>query len=79
MARHSVPPMSIDSLVMHADIVATIVGDKNVVVTGITQDSRNVEPGDILCCVRGESFDGHQFIGEAISRGAVAVLVDHID
>ena len=79
MARHSVSPMSIDSLVMHADIVATIVGDKSVVVTGITQDSRNVEPGDILCCVRGESFDGHQFIGEAISRGAVAVLVEHID
>jgi UDP-N-acetylmuramoyl-L-alanyl-D-glutamate--2,6-diaminopimelate ligase len=71
--------MSINSLVMHADIVATIIGDKNVVVTGITQDSRNVESGDILCCVRGDSFDGHQFIGEAISRGAVAVLVDHFD
>ena len=79
MARHLVSPMSIDSLVMHADIVATIIGDKSVVVTGITQDSRNVEPGDILCCVRGESFDGHQFIGEAVSRGAVAVLVEHID
>ena len=79
MARHSVSPLSIDSLVMHADIVATIAGDRNVVLTGITQDSRNVETGDILCCVRGESFDGHQFIGEAISRGAVAVLVDQID
>ena len=79
MARYSVSPLSIDSLVMHADIAATIVGDKNLVLTGITQDSRNVEPGDILCCVRGDSFDGHQFIGEAISRGAVAVLVDHID
>lgn len=79
MARHLVPPLSIDSLVMHADIVATVVGDKDSVVTGITQDSRNVEPGDILCCVRGDSFDGHEFIGEALSRGAVAVLVDHID
>lgn len=79
MARYSVPPLSIDSLVMHADIVATVVGDKDSVVTGITQDSRNVEPGDILCCVRGDSFDGHEFIGEALSRGAVAVLVDHID
>ena len=79
MARQSVSPLTIDSLVMHADIIATIVGDKNAVFTGITQDSRNVEPGDILCCVRGDSFDGHQFIGEAISRGAVAVLVDHID
>lgn len=79
MARYSVSPLSIDSLVMHADVLATIVGDKDSVITGISQDSRNVEPGDILCCVRGDSFDGHQFIGEAISRGAVAVLVDHID
>jgi UDP-N-acetylmuramoyl-L-alanyl-D-glutamate--2,6-diaminopimelate ligase len=64
---------------MHADISATIVGNKDALFSGITQDSRNVEPGDILCCVRGESFDGHQFISEAIARGAVAVLVDHVD
>jgi UDP-N-acetylmuramoyl-L-alanyl-D-glutamate--2,6-diaminopimelate ligase len=79
MARYSVSPLTVDSLVMHADIAATIVGNKNVVFSGITQDSRNVEPGDILCCVRGELFDGHQFVNEAISRGAVAVLVDHVD
>lgn len=79
MSRHSVSPLTVDSLVMHADIPATIVGNKNTVFSGITQDSRNVEPGDILCCVRGESFDGHHFISEAIERGAVAVLVDHID
>ena len=79
MARYSVSPLTIDSLVMHADLAATIVGNKNVVFSGITQDSRNVEPGDLLCCVRGELFDGHQFVNEAISRGAVAVLVDHVD
>jgi len=79
VSRYSVSPLTIDSLVMHADIPATIVGNKDVVFSGITQDSRNVEPGDILCCVRGESFDGHQFISEAIARGAVAVLVDHVD
>jgi len=79
MARYSVSPLTVESLVMHADISATIVGNKNTEFSGITQDSRNVEPGDILCCVRGESFDGHQFVNEAISRGAVAVLVDHVN
>ena len=79
MTRHSVSPLTVDSLVMHADIAASIVGNKNAVFSGITQDSRDVEPGDILCCIRGESFDGHQFIPEAITRGAVAVLVDHFD
>lgn len=79
MARYSVSPLTVDSLVMHADISASIVGNKNTVFSGITQDSRNVEPGDILCCIRGELFDGHQFIPEAVTRGAVAVLVDHFD
>ena len=79
MSRYSVSPLTIDSLVMHADILATIVGNKNAIFSGITQDSRNVEPGDILCCVRGELFDGHHFISEAVARGAVAVLVDHVD
>ena len=79
MARYSVSPLTVDSLVMHADISASIVGNKKAEISGITQDSRNVEPGDILCCVRGGLFDGHQFINEAISRGAVAVLVDHLD
>ena len=79
MARYSVSPLTVDSLVMHADISATIVGNKNTEFSGITQDSRNVEPGDILCCVRGDLFDGHQFINEAIARGVAAVLVDHVD
>ena len=79
MARYSVPPLTVDSLVMHADVSATIVGNRHEIFSGLTQDSRDVEPGDILCCVRGDLFDGHQFIQEAITRGAVAVLVDHID
>ena len=79
MARYSVSPLTVDSLVMHADISAAIVGNRNTEFSGITQDSRNVESGDIFCCVRGELFDGHQFINEAISRGAVAVLVDQVD
>ena len=79
MARHSVSPLSIDGLVMHADIAAKVHGDKNRIISGITQDSRNVEHGDIFCCVRGDSFDGHVFVIDAISRGAVAVLVEQFD
>jgi UDP-N-acetylmuramoyl-L-alanyl-D-glutamate--2,6-diaminopimelate ligase len=79
MPRHSVSPLSVDGLIMHADMVAKIHGDKNRVISGITQDSRNVEPGDIFCCVRGESFDGHVFVTDAISRGAVAVLSEKFD
>ena len=51
-------------------------GNGSTVVSGLTQDSRSVEPGDVYCCVRGRSVDGHRFIPDAIQRGAVAVLVD---
>jgi len=45
-------------------------------VTGIVQDSRQVKPGDLFIAVPGEKTDGAQFVGEAVSRGAVAVLAE---
>ena len=37
-------------------------------------DSRKVEPSDIFVALPGEHADGHQFIGEALARGATGVL-----
>ncbi|MGI6037237.1 MAG: UDP-N-acetylmuramoyl-L-alanyl-D-glutamate--2,6-diaminopimelate ligase [Limnochordia bacterium] len=44
-------------------------------ITGIAYDSRQVQRGDLFVCIRGERFDGHDFIPQALERGAVAVLV----
>jgi UDP-N-acetylmuramoyl-tripeptide--D-alanyl-D-alanine ligase len=38
-------------------------------------DSRTVQPGDLFVAIRGERFDGHAFVGEAVQRGAAGVLV----
>ncbi|MDA8193859.1 MAG: Mur ligase family protein, partial [Thermaerobacter sp.] len=43
-------------------------------VTGITMDSRQVQPGFIFVAVPGFSQDGHKFIQDAMERGAVAVV-----
>jgi len=43
-------------------------------VTGITLDSRAVEPGNVFIALVGGSVDGHQYIPEAISRGAAVVI-----
>lgn len=43
-----------------------------------THDSRMVEAGSLFCCVRGGAFDGHRFAQEAVARGCVALLVDHV-
>lgn len=44
--------------------------------SGITTDSRVVGPGQVFLALRGEFFDGHDFVNSAIDRGAGAVIVD---
>ncbi|MEW6716314.1 MAG: UDP-N-acetylmuramoyl-L-alanyl-D-glutamate--2,6-diaminopimelate ligase [Chloroflexota bacterium] len=42
-------------------------------ITGIAQDSRNIEPGFLFVAIKGGNTDGHGFIPQAILKGAVAV------
>lgn len=44
-------------------------------VTGVTFDSREVEPGFLFIALTGESTDGHKFLDQAIERGAAGLLV----
>ncbi len=43
-------------------------------VCGIASDSRQVCPGDLFVAIQGMEADGHSFIGDAVQRGAVAVI-----
>ena len=43
--------------------------------TGVTFDSREVEPGDLFIALKGETTDGHRFIEGALGAGAAGVLV----
>ncbi len=43
-------------------------------ISGIVFDSRKVKPGDIFVALKGGTFDGHQFIPEAVEKGAAAVV-----
>jgi UDP-N-acetylmuramoyl-tripeptide--D-alanyl-D-alanine ligase len=52
----------------------TAVGDGKV--TGISTDTRSLEPGALFVALRGETFDGHDFLSAAMEAGAGAVLVD---
>ena len=49
-------------------------GDLSVNIRGIVDDSRLVQPGDIFVALRGQQFDGHRYIHDALAKGA-AVLV----
>jgi len=49
---------------------------KDIAFSGVSIDSRSVKPGELFVAVKGEQFDGYDFIAQAKANGAVAVLVD---
>jgi len=51
-----------------------LVGAPEVEITGVACDSRKVAPGNLFVCVPGQRTDGHLYIGEAIGRGAAAII-----
>ena len=50
----------------------------DVAFTGVTTDSRAIKPGDLFVALRGERFDGHEFVTQALAQGAVAAMVDTV-
>ena len=48
-------------------------GNLEIEITGLACDSRQVKPGDLFVATKGQSADGHDYITEALQRGAVAV------
>ena len=46
-------------------------------VWGVSIDTRTLKMGDLYIAIKGDKMDGHQFVHEALEKGAVACLVDH--
>ncbi|MCX7872559.1 MAG: UDP-N-acetylmuramoyl-L-alanyl-D-glutamate--2,6-diaminopimelate ligase, partial [Verrucomicrobiae bacterium] len=51
-------------------------GPLNREITGIAYDSRHITPGMLFVALRGQNVDGHNFIMDAIERGASAIVCD---
>lgn len=45
-------------------------------ITRLSSDSRSIQPGELFVALRGDNFDGHQFVGQAMQRGAAGALVE---
>ncbi|MFZ9308770.1 MAG: UDP-N-acetylmuramoyl-tripeptide--D-alanyl-D-alanine ligase [Candidatus Nanopelagicales bacterium] len=63
------------SLTEIASIVEGTLSGSDADITSIATDSRNLKPGALFIALHGSNFDGHDFVEDAISKGAVAVLV----
>jgi UDP-N-acetylmuramoyl-L-alanyl-D-glutamate--2,6-diaminopimelate ligase len=64
----------IEDLFQAAGVEARL-ADPNAELTGITDNSRQVEPGFLFVATRGTQCDSHLFISDAVERGAAAVVV----
>jgi UDP-N-acetylmuramoyl-tripeptide--D-alanyl-D-alanine ligase len=45
----------------------------------ISTDTRALEPGDAFLALKGETFDGHDFVGDAFAKGAALAIVSRAD
>jgi UDP-N-acetylmuramoyl-tripeptide--D-alanyl-D-alanine ligase len=46
--------------------------------TAITTDSRKIRGGELFVAVKGETHDGHDYIGKALQAGAAAILCERL-
>ncbi len=50
-------------------------GRKDDLLKGVSIDTRTLEPGELFVAIKGDRFDGHDFLEEALERGAKGILV----
>jgi UDP-N-acetylmuramoyl-tripeptide--D-alanyl-D-alanine ligase len=51
---------------------------QNVAFDGVSTDSRTVQAGALFVALRGETFDGHDFLGQVAAKGVAAVVADKL-
>ncbi len=70
-------PVKLKNLIR--EIECEVKGSKEIEITGISADSRTVSPGNLFIAKKGGTFDGAQFIPEALNAGALAIVTDIFD
>jgi UDP-N-acetylmuramoyl-tripeptide--D-alanyl-D-alanine ligase len=49
------------------------------VFTGVSTDTRTIQPGDLFIALEGENFDGHDYLEQAVEKDAAAVLIHNLN
>lgn len=53
-------------------------GDLKSSISGISTDTRTITKGDLFIAIKGKNFDGHNFVAEALKKGACGAIVQPI-
>ncbi len=74
MKRNKVIDMKLDYLLQNVEY--TPYNYNNAEANGIEHDSRKIKNGDIYVCLKGLSFDGHDFAKAACDEGAICIITE---
>ncbi|MDI6689880.1 MAG: UDP-N-acetylmuramoyl-L-alanyl-D-glutamate--2,6-diaminopimelate ligase [Actinomycetota bacterium] len=69
--------MKLVELISCVDNILRIEGDREVDIRGLSHHSKRVKPGDLFVCIKGLKTDGHLYIEESITNGAVAIVMEN--
>lgn len=58
--------------------IISIIGERDLYVSSVTIDSRNIDTGAMFIAVKGEKVDGHKFIDQAIHAGAAIIVCEEL-
>lgn len=56
-----------------------VFGSGETFIERVSTDTRALERGDLFIALRGENYDAHDFVAEAVAKGAAGVVVDRYD
>lgn len=48
----------------------------NITITSVSTDTRKIEQGSLFVCLKGDNFDAHDFVMQAVEKGAAAVVAE---
>src|SRR5436305_13264673 len=66
-------------ILLAATPIREIIGPVDRAVESIAYDSRRVQRNGLFVALRGEKSDGHDFIGQAIEKGATAIVAERAE
>lgn len=67
-------PLKLNNIAQITD--GTIIsGDGELLVSQVSTDTRETKKGDLFIAIKGDNFNGHEFINKALDKGASAIIV----
>ena len=70
------PNWTIENLIEGSN--GKLISEGHLDITGFSIDSRTLQPGDVFFPIKGENFDGHNFINSAIEQKAAAIILSDL-